>query len=251
MTKVEHPGRPVRGEFVIDNQGHPAIERYTPNDRSNHWFTALCFVLLALSGLALFHPSMYWLTALLGGGTWTRILHPFIGVVMFVSFMILVIRFWHHNVLQAHDRQWLRQFDDVVGNREDRLPPVGRYNAGQKLLFWVLLLSMLGLLLTGLVMWRSYFSHLFPISILRLASLLHAFFGFVIICTIIVHVYAAIWVKGSLKSMTQGTVSYAWARKHHPLWYRDVLNHEQAQARSAVDARERPVPPRQPDAPLV
>ncbi|KQP17617.1 hypothetical protein ASF43_06910 [Pseudorhodoferax sp. Leaf267] len=80
---------------------------------------------------------------------------------------------------------------DVLHNREERLPPVGRYNAGQKLLFWVLLLSMAGQLLTGLVMWRAYFSHLFPIGMLHLASLLHAFFGFVLVCSIIVHVYAA------------------------------------------------------------
>ncbi|OUL68570.1 formate dehydrogenase cytochrome b556 subunit, partial [Paraburkholderia hospita] len=55
------------------------IVRYTPNERTNHWITAITFVLLALSGLALFHPSMFWLSALFGGGQWTRILHPFIG----------------------------------------------------------------------------------------------------------------------------------------------------------------------------
>lgn len=71
------------------------IVRYSANERTNHWITAITFVLLALSGLALFHPSMFWLTALFGGGQWTRILHPFVGLVMFVSFAILVVRFWH------------------------------------------------------------------------------------------------------------------------------------------------------------
>jgi formate dehydrogenase subunit gamma len=235
--------RPTRDDFVVDNQGRPAIERYTPNDRSNHWLTAICFVLLALSGLALFHPAMFWLTALFGGGPWTRILHPFIGVVMFLSFLVLVIRFWHHNFLHANDRQWMKQMGDVLNNREERLPKVGRYNAGQKVLFWVLLVSMVCLLLTGLVMWRAYFSHLFPIGIIRLASLLHAFFGFVIICSIIVHIYAAIWVKGSIKAMTQGTVSYAWARKHHTAWYEEVVDREQALARRAGERRD-------PDAPV-
>lgn len=229
--------RPTHADFVLDNQGRPAIERYTPNERSNHWITAICFVLLALSGLALFHPALYWLTALFGGGPWTRILHPFIGVVMFVSFLVLVIRFWHHNFLDANDRQWVRQMGDVVNNREERLPPVGRYNAGQKLLFWVLVISMLCLLLTGLVMWRAYFSHLFPIGIVRLASLLHAFFGFVIVCAIIVHIYAAIWVKGSIKAMTRGTVSYAWARRHHRGWYGEVVERESALARDRAAPR--------------
>ncbi len=226
MTPHEHPRDAGTAAFCRDNQGRPAIQRYTPNERSNHWITAICFVLVALSGLALFHPALFWLTGLFGGGPWTRILHPFLGVVMFLAFLGLVIRFWRHNFLDGNDGQWMRQMGDVLRNREERLPPVGRYNAGQKLLFWVLLASMLGLLLTGLVMWRAYFSHLFPISVLRVASLLHAFFGFVIVCSIIVHVYAAIWVKGSMKAMTQGTVSYAWARKHHAGWHREVAERE-------------------------
>lgn len=222
--------RPTAKDFVVAHD-KPVIERYTPNERSNHWVTAITFVLLALSGLALFHPSMFWLTNLFGGGPWTRILHPFIGVVMFLSFLFLVIRFWHHNILEPRDRQWMKQMGDVIHNREERLPPVGRYNAGQKLLFWVLVVSMLGLLVTGLIMWRAYFSHLFPIDVLRIASLLHAFFGFVIICSIIVHIYAALWVKGAIQAMTRGTVSYAWARKHHGAWYRDVVAREEQVAR--------------------
>jgi formate dehydrogenase subunit gamma len=228
MSKAEQA---AHADFATDAQGRPAIQRYTPNERSNHWITAITFVLLALSGLALFHPAMNWLTFVLGGGPWTRILHPFIGVVMFVSFMGLVLRFWHHNFLEPNDRQWMKQIGDVLQNREEKLPPIGKYNAGQKMLFWALLASMIGLLLTGIVMWRAYFSHFFPIDVIRWASLLHAFFGFVIICAIIVHIYAAIWIKGSIKAMTRGTVSYAWARKHHPLWHDEVVACERAKAR--------------------
>lgn len=227
MDPVE---RGASADFVVDGQGRPAIRRYTPNERSNHWITAISFVLLALSGLALFHPALFWLTSLFGGGPWTRILHPFVGLVMFVSFMLLVLRFWHHNFLDANDRRWMTQMGDVLANREERLPPVGRYNAGQKLLFWVLLVCMIGLLLSGLVMWRAYFSQWFPIDAIRLASLLHAVFGFVIIAAIIVHIYAAIWIKGSLQAMTRGTVSYAWARRHHAGWYREVVEHERSLA---------------------
>jgi formate dehydrogenase subunit gamma len=140
------------------------IERYNANERSNHWVTAISFVLLALSGLAMFHPALFWLSALFGGGQWTRILHPFIGIVMFISFALLALRFWHHNVLDRDDVRWLRQIDDVVTNREDRLPEVGRYNAGQKLLFFVLVACLLLLLLSGIVIWRRYFSAYFPIG---------------------------------------------------------------------------------------
>ena len=198
------------------------IERYKAGDRINHWFVALTFVLLALSGLALFHPALFWLTNLFGGGPWTRILHPFIGVVMFVSFAALAVKFWHHNVIEPRDRQWLKQGRGVVANREDKLPEVGRYNAGQKALFWVMVAAMLLLILSGVVMWRPYFAPAFPIPLIRLASLLHALAGFVLILGIIVHIYAAIWVKGTIGAMTRGTVTRKWARKHHPAWYREV-----------------------------
>jgi len=79
------------------------LVRYSGSDRANHWIVALLFVLAGLSGLALFHPSMYFLTGLFGGGSWARILHPFIGVAMFVLFVGIMFKFWHHNVLNAND----------------------------------------------------------------------------------------------------------------------------------------------------
>jgi formate dehydrogenase subunit gamma len=199
------------------------IVRYSANERTNHWITAITFVLLALSGLALFHPSMFWLTSIFGGGQWTRILHPFVGVVMFVSFLILVLRFWHHNVLDSSDMQWLKQIDDVLAKREDKLPEIGRYNAGQKLLFFVMVACMILLLLSGIVIWRRYFSFYFPVTLIRLAAVIHAATAFVLIVGIIVHIYAALWVKGSIRAMTRGTVTLGWARKHHPRWFRESI----------------------------
>lgn len=210
-----------------DKDGNPLIERYNPNERSNHWLTAICFVLLALSGLALFHPSMAWLALLFGGGQWTRILHPFAGVVMFLSFALLVLRFWHHNKFEQGDVQWLKQIGDVLQNHEEKLPKIGRYNAGQKLLFFGLIFCMLGLLLSGIVIWRAYFAFYFPIEIIRAAALLHAFCAFLIILLIIVHIYAGLWIKGSIGAMVRGTVTYGWARKHHPRWFEEEARKSQ------------------------
>jgi formate dehydrogenase subunit gamma len=206
--------------------GSKFIDRYSPSERLNHWITAITFLMLAFSGLALFHPSMFWFTQFFGGPTWTRILHPYIGLVMFVSFSLLALKFWHHNLLTRNDIVWLRRIGDVVRNREERLPEVERYNAGQKLLFWTMIGTISVLLLTGIVIWRPWFAHYFPIDIVRLALLLHAVCAFVIICGIIVHIYAGIWIKGTLGAMVRGTVTRAWARKHHPGWYKRVTEGE-------------------------
>jgi formate dehydrogenase subunit gamma len=219
--KRDQDGNPI--VLRHDKDGHPVIQRYTANERSNHWLTAITFVLLALSGLAMFHPATSWMALLFGGGQWTRILHPFFGVVMFVSFMLLALRMRAHNKFEEGDKQWLKQIDDVLANREDKLPKIGKYNAGQKLLFFTLVVCMLVLFVSGIVIWRQWFSHFFPIGLIRFSALMHAFFAFVIITAIIVHIYAGMWIKGSIGAMTRGFVSYGWARKHHPKWFEEVM----------------------------
>ena len=198
------------------------IIRYAAGTRINHWIVAISFVLLALSGLALFHPALFWLTNLFGGGPWTRILHPFIGCVMVMAFVLLGAKLWRDNYLQQRDWIWLRNIKDVIRNREENLPEVGRYNGGQKLLFFTIVVCLIGLLLSGIAIWRIYFSAYFSVDIIRFAALLHAFCAFVLICAIIVHIYAAIWVKGSIRAMTRGWVSPGWAWKHHRAWFREA-----------------------------
>jgi formate dehydrogenase subunit gamma len=211
---------------------HDLIVRYTANERTNHWVVAIGFVLAALSGLALFHPSLYWLSQLFGGGTWTRILHPFIGVLMALAFLFLSLAVGKDNRMQAQDWQWLRRARDVVNNREEHVPEVGRYNGGQKLLFFVTVVCMLGLVLSGVFIWRPFFAMYFAIGLVRLAAVLHAAFALVLICAIIVHIYSGIWVKGSIRAMTRGTVTPGWAWKHHRAWFRETTHAANSRTRT-------------------
>ena len=94
------------------------ILRYGWWSRMNHWLIALCFVLLTLSGLALFYPAFFGLTALFGGPEPTRIVHPYIGVFMSLFFVIQAVRFFTDNLFRRHDRQWLRQIRDGLSNRD-------------------------------------------------------------------------------------------------------------------------------------
>ena len=207
------------------------IVRYTASQRANHWVTAITFVLLAASGLAFFHPAFFPLVNLFGSPQWARILHPWIGLVMAASLAILAFTMWRRNLWATNDSQWLRQVNDVVMNRDGKMPAIGKYNPGQKLLFFVMVGTMIVLLLTGIVIWRSIFGVFFPVPVHRVAVLLHAISAFVLIAGIIVHVYSAIWVKGSIGAMVRGSVTPAWARHHHPLWY------EETTGKSATDER--------------
>ena len=197
------------------------VPRYSPSERVQHWSVAITFLLLAASGLALFHPAFWFLTSLLGGGAWTKILHPFIGVVMFAFFAPMAMRYWGDNKIQPYDREWGKRLADVINNRDDNLPEIDKYNIGQKQLFWVMVTTLVLLLVSGIVLWRPYFAGYFPIPLIRIAAVVHALSAFVLMVGIIVHIYSAIfWVRGSLRAMTRGTVTHAWAKHHHPLWYR-------------------------------
>ena len=109
------PGRAV-------HRGNPVtVDRYTTAARINHWITAACLVLLALSGLALFHPSLFFLTALFGGGEFTRIVHPWIGVVMLISFAGLFLRFWRLNLWHRSDSEWIGRPREVLAEGVRRM----------------------------------------------------------------------------------------------------------------------------------
>ena len=206
------------------HRGDPVtVDRYTTGARINHWITAASLVLLALSGLSLFHPSLFFLSKLFGGGEATRAIHPWIGVVLFCGFLGLFIRFWRANLWKADDGTWMARLSDVLRAREERLPEVGKYNAGQKLVFWLMSILIIVLIGSGLVMWDEYFAQYTSVEQKRAAALIHSLAAIVIICVWIVHVYAAIWVRGTIRAMTKGSVTGGWAWRHHRKWLRELV----------------------------
>ena len=196
------------------------LKRYNASERANHWVVGISFILLALSGLAFFHPAFFPLTQLFGGPTWTRIIHPYIGVIMALSFLGLYFRFKHLNKMTPADKEWLSKAQNMVNGNDHDMPEQGKYNGGQKVMFWVMATCTLLLFGSGILLWRAYFS--FPVDAVRLGAVVHAAVAAVMIGMIMVHVYAAIWVKGTIRAMWYGTVTRAWAKQHHRGWYRQV-----------------------------
>ncbi|MDO5290069.1 MAG: formate dehydrogenase subunit gamma [Pseudomonadota bacterium] len=203
------------------------IQRYTDNQRLNHWLVVLFFGLAGFSGLALFHPNLFFLTQFFGGPQWTRIVHPYFGIGVFLLFAIMFIGFWRYNVPNKTDAEWVAKAPRLVlHGDESAMPPVGKYNAGQKAVFWLMSISLIVLLVTGVLFWQAWFANSVPIWVQRIAILVHAVAAFVMSLTAVVHIYAAIWVKGTLRAMTQGTVRSGWAKHHHLLWYRQKMQQD-------------------------
>jgi formate dehydrogenase subunit gamma len=199
------------------------ILRFTPGERANHWLTALTFLLTALSGLSLFQPLYFPLSDLFGGGVWTRILHPFFGVVMAISFCIMFLQYRQLNAMTPADWEWMSRVRNLVNSDDQDMPEAGKFNGGQKILFWLQAICMALLILSGIVIWRAYFSFLFPVGLIRFAAVIHAASAAVMVGLILFHIYAAIWTKESLSAMVYGWVRRAWAKQHHPAWFRDIM----------------------------
>ena len=198
------------------------IVRTTFIDRACHWTVVICFFLVALSGISFFFPTLQWLTETFGTPQMGRILHPFFGVLIFVALMFMFVRFVHHNIPDKQDIPWLKGIVEVLKGNEHKVARVGKYNAGQKMMFWTIMSMIFVLLVTGVIIWRPYFAPAFSIPVIRFALMLHSFAAVALIVVIMVHIYAALWVKGTITAMVEGWVTKTWAKKHHPRWYREV-----------------------------
>ena len=206
-----HPGKPV------------IVDRYTVGARINHWVTAVRFVVLALFVPPPYSPSPCFFPPLFWGGELSRINPPLIGVVLFFSFMGLFFRFFRLNLWNKTDSVWLSRLREVLAGDEEKLPEVGKYNAGQKVVFWSMSFLILILIVSGLVSWDEYFASYFTIEQRRKAVLVHSGAAIVAICVWIVHVYAGIWVRGTISAMTKGQVTGGWAWRHHRKWLKDLV----------------------------
>lgn len=196
------------------------IIRFSVAERVVHWSVALAFLYAALTGLALWSPRLFWIASIFGGGTTVRGWHPW-GGVLFILFFAVMFRAWRRQMrLDSDDRRWLSLAHRYAVHDESELPEAGRFNAGQKALFWMQGASGILLLLSGVVLW---WPELMPRVLREVSILVHPMAAVVSIGGLIVHIYmGTAAVPEAFRGMIQGWVKPAWAASHHPKWYREI-----------------------------
>jgi formate dehydrogenase subunit gamma len=198
------------------------IERYQFHERICHWLSAFSYMYCLATGLAFYSPYLFWLAVILGGGPTSRFWHPFIGLGFFATAM------WMHHIWRGDvkmvpaDKEWLDKTEFYVSNQDDKVPPQGKYNAGQKLYYWAMYYGTFLLLFSGAFMW---FPELIPFSwrwIRPVMIFIHEGSALITIGAFIIHVYMSIFtVPGSVEAMLHGFVSKDWAKAHHRLWFHE------------------------------
>jgi formate dehydrogenase subunit gamma len=212
----------VSSNRAVDDK-HGYILRYTFSERVHHWLGSLFYIYCLITGLAFWSPYMYWLAALVGGGPTARFWHPWFGVGFAVS-MIWMYAMWKRDMqITEADRRWSASMEYYIKNEDEKLPPVGRFNYGQKLFFWLMFFGVILLLISGIGLW---FVEDIPWSLrwLRyLSVVVHVVAALATIGGFIIHVYmGTAMVRGGFSSIIRGEVSRVWAKTHHRLWYEQV-----------------------------
>ncbi|CAJ0775645.1 hypothetical protein LMG7141_00392 [Ralstonia condita] len=205
------------------------IERFTPTERYVHWTMAISFVTLGVSGIIMLwgkhfllpvmgHQLFGWLTYVL------KNLHNLLGPLFTVSIIVAFVIWVRDNLPRSGDLKWLLTLGGMFSSEHGAEVPSHRFNAGEKIWFWVgmvmlgLVLSVSGWMLDRIVPGVDYYR-----STMQLGEIIHAIAAVGIICLSLVHIYVGtIGMEGAYRAMREGYVDETWAKEHHELWYDDV-----------------------------
>ncbi len=220
----------IRGSVKLDQpRSGQTVPRWNIIERTLHWFTAICFVLLTITGLSMFFGRAVLIPILGSSGFafWANLsinIHNKVGP-FFSGAVVLMFLFWvRHNIPNAIDVKWFAQGGGIIGKAH---PSAEKANAGEKVWFWVVILIGLvcvcvsGLALMGWLgewgVWEATRANM------QTANIVHSIAAMLWIAMFLGHVYiGTIGSEGSLEAMTTGRVSVEWAKQHHDLWYEEV-----------------------------
>jgi len=209
---ISHPGTADR------RRGR--VLRYTLSERVHHWLAGVTYVYCLITGLAFWSPYLFWMANTVGGGPTARFWHPWMGVGFTLATVWLFVIWQRDMEITDTDRAWQRASEHYIRNEDEKLPPVGRFNWGQKVFFWVMFWGAILLLLSGLGLW---FVESIPPWLRHLSITVHVTAALLTIGAFIIHVYmGTAMVRGSFSAMVSGEVTPEWARHHHRLWYEKV-----------------------------
>jgi formate dehydrogenase subunit gamma len=210
----------IRGMVRIEGgRSGRSLVRFNAFERFVHWMTASCFIVLALSGLNItFGKDL--LIPLIGPqafadwSLWAKYAHNFLSFPFTLGVVLIFLMWLAWNFPTGVDFQWVAQGGGIVGNKH---PPARRFNAGQKAIYWIVVLGGGATAATGYLLMFPFYAT--DIAGMQTAQMVHAVVGMLFIAVMLAHIYiGTIGMQGAFEAMGSGTVDVNWARQHHSLW---------------------------------
>ena len=218
----------VRGQVKLDfERTGQTLLRWTVFERFIHWYTALLFLLLTITGLSILYGRSL-LIPMLGHesfavwASWAKLIHNYAGPLFMVGLFAMVVIWFKDNIPDRYDLNWFKAFGGLVGSKH---PSAARMNAGEKAWFWLLFWCGMMISLTGLVLD-------FPVVeqqrfILQISHIIHLSCAILLMIGALGHIYiGTLGTEGALEGMIGGEVDEAWAKQHHDVWYEDMLEQQ-------------------------
>ena len=200
------------------------IVRYEFRERLMHWINGFAYLYLMLTGLAFWSPWLLWIAVIFGGTQVSRMLHPWIGLVFALSLTWMFTAWSSQMHTTEADKKWWDSMQHYVRNEDDEMPPAGRYNMGQKLLFWGFVFCGILLFLSGIILWIPEYLPWNARALRYAAVLVHPSAAMLTIGLFLIHIYMSVFAeRGALNSMIRGDVSQNFAKRYHRLWWERVV----------------------------
>lgn len=215
----------MRGRIPIEGgRSGRTILRFNAFERANHWMVASCFIVLALSGLNLTF-GRHVLLPLVGPEAftevshWGKYAHNFLAFPFTLGLVLMLLIWVKDNIPNGTDIRWLKAGGGLIGHGE---PDSGRFNAGQKGIFWITVLGGAAVAVTGYML---IFPFVFTdVNGMQLSHMIHSIIAVLMIAVMLAHIYiGTIGMDGAVEAMTTGQVDLNWAKQHHNLWVADEL----------------------------
>ncbi|HEY4407579.1 MAG TPA: formate dehydrogenase subunit gamma [Xanthobacteraceae bacterium] len=195
------------------------LVRFNVFERFVHWMTATCFIALALSGLNITFGK-YLLPPLIGAETfaswsqWAKYAHNYLSFPFTLGVIAILLMWIAWNIPDKVDIEWLREGGGMIGNKH---PPAWRFNAGQKIIYWIVVIGGTAIAATGYLLMFPFYAT--GIAGMQWAQMVHGTVAVLFVAVMIAHAYiGTIGMEGAFEGMWDGTVDINWAKQHHSLW---------------------------------
>ena len=210
----------IRGMVRIENgRSGRTLVRFNAFERFVHWMTASCFIVLALSGLnitfgrelltPLFGPEMF-----ASWSQWAKYAHNYLSFPFTLGVVLMFLMWIAWNIPTGTDIRWIKEGGGIVGNNH---PPAYKFNAGQKMIYWIVVIGGGASAVTGYLLMFPFYGT--DIAGMQLAQIVHGTVAVLFVAAMLAHIYiGTIGMEGAFEAMGTGEVAENWAKQHHALW---------------------------------